>query len=712
MTAPARTESSDVLSAFQGRIEPVAVPLLYKLGLAVAALAMVLLPLLYVGLVAGAGWLVYLHAVHNTTILDAGGGLVRLLLYFGPIVAGAILVLFMVKPLFAPAAEASEDEKLSRADEPLLFAFVEKICDLVGAPRPAELRVDNQVNASAGFRRGFLSLFRDDLVLTIGLPLAAGLRKDQLAGVIAHEFGHFAQGAGMRLSYIVRRVNHWFARVVYERDQWDVRLDRWASELDLRLRVIFWLAKLGVWISRKILWALMMAGHGISSFLLRQMEYDADSYETRLSGSKTFAETSVEIELLQLATQRAIENLNQTLQDERLVDDYAGLVAWRRSTMSDDAPERIRAALDDVKTSALDTHPATRDRIAAAEGAAAVGIFHDESPATQLFQDFERLSREVTARYYRHDLGLNLERTQLIPLEEFRRRAGDAEIEERALLAIFGGGLRSEAPLHAPAPAEVAAQEALERLRAAKSECERLLAERKDVIRQCAAADGRLATLHQADGLLRTGFRIDPKTFEVPASSHQAVDASLRDAERDHAAATSGLQDLDRAFEQRLAAAQDLIFSGASWLEVEDARQTADALRPTLAALREAAPDYRRLKTAALGLQAVANNAGSQPLEGEQIEALQNMASACAAALRAMRPKLRDAAYPFDHAHGRRTLEDVVTPSELGRGDFNGALSVGVAAYQTFETVYRRVMGRWASLLVTVEKAAFEDRAA
>lgn len=705
MSAPAQTQPTDVLSAFEGRIEPVAVPFLYKAGLAVAALAMVLLPLLYVALIAGAGWLVYLHAVYNAGILAEGGGLVRLILYFGPIVAGAILVLFMVKPLFAPAAAEPEQEKVDRADEPLLFAFVEKICDLVGAPRPAEIRVDNQVNASAGFRRGFLSLFGNDLVLTIGLPLAAGLRMDQLAGVIAHEFGHFTQGAGMRLSYVVRRVNHWFARVVYERDEWDVRLDRWAAELDFRLRIVFWFAKLGVWISRKALWALMMAGHGISSFLLRQMEYDADSYETRLSGSKTFAETSVEIELLQLATQRAIENLNQTLQDERLVDDYAGLVAWRRTTFSDDAPERIRAALEDVKTSALDTHPATKDRIAAAEAARAEGIFHDGSPATALFQDFERLSRDVTARYYSHDLGLSLDRTELIPLEDFRRRAGDAELEANALAAVFGGGLRSEAPLRLPAPAEAAADEAVERLRAAKSECERLLEERKTAIVQCAAVDGRLATLHQADGLLRTGFRIDPKTFDVPASSHEALDNSLRDAEREYATVTSGLAELDKAFEQRLAAAQDLIFSGASWVEVEDARQAADALRAPLAALREAAPDYRRLKTAALGLQAVANNLGNQTLEAEQVEALENMASACAAALRAMRPKLRGAAYPFDHAHGRRSLEEVVAPSEIARGDFNAALSAGVAAYQSFENVYARIMGRWASLVLTVEQS-------
>jgi Zn-dependent protease with chaperone function len=71
--------------------------------------------------------------------------------------------------------------------------------------------LDLQVNASASFRRGFLSLFSRDLTLTIGLPLVAGLTVRQLGGVLAHEFGHFAQGAGMRLTFVVRSVNAWFA---------------------------------------------------------------------------------------------------------------------------------------------------------------------------------------------------------------------------------------------------------------------------------------------------------------------------------------------------------------------------------------------------------------------------------------------------------------------------------------------------------------------
>jgi len=98
---------------------------------------------------------------------------------------------------------------------------VDRICEEVGAPQPKRIDVDCNVNASAGFRRGMLSMFGNDMVLTIGLPLAAGLTLQEFGGVLAHEFGHFSQGLGMRLSYLVRAIIHWFVRVVYQRDQWD-----------------------------------------------------------------------------------------------------------------------------------------------------------------------------------------------------------------------------------------------------------------------------------------------------------------------------------------------------------------------------------------------------------------------------------------------------------------------------------------------------------
>jgi len=71
------------LSAFQGTIEPTHVPALYRIGLVVVAFVMVLLPAIYVSLIAATAWLVYRHAAANYHLLSDKGGWI---VYLGPIV--------------------------------------------------------------------------------------------------------------------------------------------------------------------------------------------------------------------------------------------------------------------------------------------------------------------------------------------------------------------------------------------------------------------------------------------------------------------------------------------------------------------------------------------------------------------------------------------------------------------------------------------------
>ena len=114
---------------------------------------------------------------------------------------------------------------LDPAVEPRVYQLVPAICIAVRARAPRRIELNCDLNASAHFDRGLRGFFRGDLMLTLGMPLLAGLTQREIAGVIAHEFGHFRQGAGMRISYLIRRVNGWFARVVYERDAWDEAIE-------------------------------------------------------------------------------------------------------------------------------------------------------------------------------------------------------------------------------------------------------------------------------------------------------------------------------------------------------------------------------------------------------------------------------------------------------------------------------------------------------
>jgi Zn-dependent protease with chaperone function len=401
--------------AFTGTIAPTRLSLTYRLGLVIVAVTMLMLPLLYVGLIAATGAGVWWHAIGNVWLLRLGSSMQwRALLYATPLVAGIVLMFFMVKPILARPSARRQPLPIDAADEPVLFSFIDEICRQVGARRPRRVQVDCNVNASAGLIGGRLGLLRRELVLTIGLPLAAGLTVRELGGVMAHEFGHFAQGGGMRLTAVVRGVNAWFARVVYERDAWDETLERWSREADGRLGIVLGVARVAVWVSRWILYLLMLGGHAISCFMLRQMEYDADSYEIKIAGRDAFIRTAARLRELGAGAHLAYSDVRDAWSRGTLPVDLPTLMAERTRRLPADMLARVHDDNGEA-TGWFDTHPSDADRVRAAEAARAAGILVDgDAPAVRLFRNFEALSAAATRRHFEEDLGLDLARVTLV----------------------------------------------------------------------------------------------------------------------------------------------------------------------------------------------------------------------------------------------------------------------------------------------------------
>jgi Zn-dependent protease with chaperone function len=418
--AQAQRVMQEILQAFGGDIQPVRRTATYHVGIVILTVAMLVLPVLYLALVAAIAFLLYFHATVNLAeIAKMRSWWALFFLYIGPLVIGVILLFFMVKPLFARRSRAVKLRTLEFGEEPLLFALVSRVAHAVGAPEPKRIDVDCQVNASAGFGSAVGVIFGGDLVLTVGLPLVAGLSMQQLAGVIAHELGHFTQGTAMRLSYVVRSINAWFARIVYERDDWDESLVHGCEQGD-QLAIFLYLALFCIWLTRWVLWLLMVIGHALSCFMLRQMEYDADRYEARLAGTEAFAETARKILLLELATNSAHVLAEASWNKMgRLPDDLNTLIL----TLSDGIPPRafrkLEKELEKSKTHFFDTHPAHGERLASVRQENAPGVLHLDGPATQLFKDFPKMSQAVTLDFYREVIGKRVKRDALVPVAVF-----------------------------------------------------------------------------------------------------------------------------------------------------------------------------------------------------------------------------------------------------------------------------------------------------
>ncbi|TWT29830.1 M48 family metalloprotease [Blastopirellula retiformator] len=411
-----------VMGSFRGSFERPKTRPLYVISALIVSVVMVALPLIYLAFIGLIGYGVYYHLVNHVGMLGVARGRAAIfvfLLYIAPPVVASIGILFMLKPLFARPAYEHRTRSLTEKSDPLLFEFVAKICSLVGAPFPKRIDIDDQMNASASFRNGMWSVLRgNDLVLTIGVPLAAGLTTRQFAGVLAHEFGHFSQGAGMRLTYVVRSISHWFARVVYMRDEWDVWLAETAEGVDLRIGVFLYLTMLFVWISRGLLWILMYIGHFAAGFLLRQMEYDADQYEIRLAGSTAFQQTSQRMRLINAAYGLSIEMLSAVFQRGAMVDDITAFLKVQLRHLPDEIKRDVKTSIESERTGLFDTHPCDRDRIAAAVAAQMPGVFHHEGLAVDLFGNFERLSKNVTWDRYCQLTGNRVAQDKLTPYRD------------------------------------------------------------------------------------------------------------------------------------------------------------------------------------------------------------------------------------------------------------------------------------------------------
>lgn len=659
MSATSQIRLQDIETSFTGKLEPVQVTPLYRMAIAAVAACMLLLPLIYIGLVASAAYGVYWHATENlsvfSTVRSTKGALV---VYFAPLIIGATLVLFMIKPLFAPKAHAPEPISLSRDEQPELFALIERLCGTVHAPMPTRIDVNCDVNASAGFRQGFWSMWSNDLVLTIGLPLLAGLNTRQLTGVLAHEFGHFAQGSGMRVSFVIRSVNMWFARVVYGRDRWDQWLKEASENYDIRLGILFYLARFFVWLTRLVLTGLMYLGHFISCFLLRQMEFDADRYEARIAGSHVFGETARRMPLISIAYSGAMADLAGSWHDKQLTDDFIAVVMHNLSRLPDKARTSVDRAVHEGKTSAFDTHPCDRERIASAEAERAQGMFRLELPASALVRDFAALCRRCSTALYEDQIDESVPPESLVASEDYLRGQKERDAELDALNAFVGRPIESDRDLGLGPDVleptqDVAAEGKL--LLAARA---RIASVKEAVVQHYEESElshQRWVNGLQAEALLRAGVSVDTSSFGL---THASVDAAQELAREAESARKQGPAER-AAFDEALGSYLRAGLRSARARALPEATQVDSAWR-VYGALHSQAELVEELEREFLKQVGLLNNLeGNQGVQSLR-EAVLERSSRQLGMLRKLKHGLRGVPYPFEHRERDVSLSDAL----------------------------------------------------
>jgi hypothetical protein len=692
---------------------------MYLFGLILLAGLMLVLPVIYLLLIAGVASAVLWHAVNDAAIMNSvHDARAVILLYFAPIVVGLIVILFMIKPLFKRRRAAGKPLTLSRDDQPLLYAYINQLCDIVGAPHPKRIDVDCQVNASASFD-GAAGLLTGNLILTLGLPLAAGLDLRLFTGILAHELGHFAQGSGMRFSYVIRNMNGWFARVVYERDAWDTALRRAGGRGHYAIRLTSKLCLLCIWLVRRVLWCLMWVGSAASSIMSRQMEFDADRYQARVAGPDAVEQTFARLPTLNVAFQASLSELSNAWRERRLADDLPLLVCQREATLDEKIRVALVAAQKNAKTKIFDSHPCDRDRIASARRENAAGILKLDLPATSLFKDFKELSRVTTIDFYRRSLGNALKPEHLHTTEVITGHRDEQRQNWDAQQRYFQGLLTPFLPLRVfesqnlpTAPDDLAALIIDARTRLIEARV-RGGAAAKQFLEALAAID----RVQGARALGAADIKVDLKTLGFTGDSGEELNTVAYKAAiaRDGASAT--LLELLAPQTRRLGAALALAAGPAKpapapagaaddrgeYEMAEPAGPSAnDRIKTALGAISDCHASCERLRqrtnqlTALLKVTRRENNKKSLILE------LVAMSKQTHTELHAVHAILRSVPYPYEHAERGATISRYCSPL-LPPADKIG--DVHSAARATLDGVYRLYLRLMSDLAQTAQDA-------
>ncbi|GAD03037.1 M48 family metallopeptidase [Agarivorans albus] len=393
---------ADFIKLLSGEFPRSSVSREYRIGMICTLLISLIAPLIYLLMLVGLiSFSVFYFSVLVENIGDFSGGIAKQFLLVIPYFIVIVLFLFLLKPLFA-TYQQPKLYRLQAKRAPALFNLVDVMCDKLAVPRPTEICLDTQVNASAGGLDGCLSLRKGELRLTIGMPLLTGMNMRQLSGILAHEFGHFAQTQAMQTRYIVQTVNHWFYSRAYQPDEWDLRLQNWAKQehMPFVMNIAIIAAQLSIGLTRFIFKGLFNLNFKLTQYMSRAMEFDADSYESRFVGSDQFENTAIELRKLALAAQKVADINKLAWNDNKLLANIPLAVANLAKQTSKAQMRKIEQQMQRTDSSTWDSHPADKDRIAFVTSRGDQGIFKSELPAALLIGDIDTLSESVSAFFY------------------------------------------------------------------------------------------------------------------------------------------------------------------------------------------------------------------------------------------------------------------------------------------------------------------------
>lgn len=336
-------------------------------------------------------WLALGHACLTAICLTPPVLVLVLLIHYGARLWTLWLAVFGIHYLWSTLREFRADDTehqeaqtpVRREDAPKLFALIEEVRQCVGGPLLTRLHLSERFNASITQRPSWIP-GRARHSMEIGLPMLLCLSREQLAIVIAHEYGHLA-GAHGNLAFRLSELRRVLSRV-----QQHAQANQSRSGAGTVLAYMHRCTSIGL----EIFLNWYVPRFDAETFALRRAaEYSADLASARLLGQEKAVEALY-----------AVATIRRWLDDQFWPSVYAPARAERAPsgapfssllTASEnpfcDLTEANLWLYEELRqtTGFEDTHPSLRDRVTAlgAEMSTAVAPDFHGDRARQLILD-------------------------------------------------------------------------------------------------------------------------------------------------------------------------------------------------------------------------------------------------------------------------------------------------------------------------------------
>lgn len=288
----------------------------------------------------------------------------------GVVLAGAILWSLVPKRI----EFAAPGLLLERHSQPKLFSEIDAIAEALNEPTPSEVYLIGPVNAFVAERGGFIG-FGTKRILAVGLPLFATMTVSEMRGVLAHEFAHY-YGGDTRVGPFVYRVKDTIIRT-FENIKAVGAIGRVAI-IGLLYTIVVHLLS---WYFKGFLRAI--------NFVSRKQEFRADELACYVAGGEAMAQGLRKLGTGSLAWHYYWQSDVAPVLAENAVppigEGFARL--FENTEIANGVKQAAEAHIAQEKTEPYDTHPPTRDRLAAIERLQIPAVDQCDEPALGLLNN-------------------------------------------------------------------------------------------------------------------------------------------------------------------------------------------------------------------------------------------------------------------------------------------------------------------------------------